>query len=156
MPNEYGKDVFEDYLIRLGAAAKQRHDCKVKFAYLMKALTLMQHVDVSGLPTSTNRFFATLEIEVEGERYQERFELIKPLAAEDIYELRINIREFRWRFRATFFPKQHNGKQFYCFVHPFEKTIGKPDLTNHFRDKTASIRMDLNENPGEFDEYFEE
>lgn len=156
MPNEYGKDVFADYLRKLGAAAKVRHDCKVKFAYLMKAITLMQHVEFSRLPTNTSQFFATLEIEVEGETYEESFELIKPLAAEDIYELRINIEKYNWRLRATFFPQNFNDKDFYCFVFPFEKAAGRKDLTNHFRDKTFSIRHDLRENPEKYVEYFEE
>lgn len=156
LPDEYGTDQFADYLTRLGASAKTSHDDRVKLAYLVKAINYMQYVDFNQLPTgaATDRFFETLEIEVDGVSYTQRFELIKPLHKQDIYELRINIRSFNWRFRATFFPEPYNGGKFHCFVFPFEKFPHLPDPTNHYRDKTFNIHYDVQHNPGKYTSYF--
>lgn len=155
LPNEYGKDEIADYLNATGIAAKMDYEDAVKLAFILKAINLMQYVDFNDLPTATKRFFETLEIEVDGINYRHIFELLKPLRKQDIYELRINMREFNWRFRATFFPHIHtNGDKYYCFVFPFEKFIGFRDPTNYFRDKTFNIRYDVLHNPGVYAVYF--
>lgn len=154
LPDEHGNDEFATYLTQLGTNARTSHDDRVKFAYLLKAIDSMQYVDFSNLPTGTRKFYQVLEIEVDGVTYRQSFELIKPLHRDDIYELRINLRAFNWRFRATFFPNSHSNGEFYCFVFPFEKFLGTPDPTNYYRDRTFNISLDVQHNPNEYVNYF--
>lgn len=154
LPDENGTDLFADYLKNLGVQAKTFHDDKVKLAYLVKAIQFMQYVDFNSLPAATDRFYQVLEIEVEGITYRQSFELIKPLRKQNIYELRINIRKFNWRFRATFFPKLYNSGKFHCMVFPFEKFPWLPDPTDHYRDRTFNIHDDVQHNAGKYTNYF--
>lgn len=154
-PNDYNRDIFAPYLVSLGKKAESEHKYRVQLAYLLKALDYMQYVDFSNLPTGSNRFFHELEITVEGKTYSKSFELIKPLAKENIYELRINIEESEWRFRAIFFPYTYKGVQYYCFIYPFvKKEQVQFDLTNQFRDKAYSIYYNLNQEPSKYVKYF--
>lgn len=120
-PNEYRRDVFTPYLINLGKKAQENHHERVQLTFLLKALDLMQYVDFVDFPDEQNQFYQELEITVDGETYSQSFELIKPLAKENIYELRINLTQYNWRFRGIFFPYNYNGQQFYCFIYPFIK-----------------------------------
>lgn len=156
LPDEHGTDVFAAYLTQLGVSAKISHDERVKLAYIVKAINFMQYVDFSNLPTHTDSFYHTLEIEVDGITYKRSFWLIKALHKPDIYELRLNIPSLgSWRFRATFFPYVHsNSVKYHCFVFPFEKFPHLPDPTNYYRDKTFNILYDVQHNPSDYASYF--
>lgn len=149
-PNDYGTVQFDGYLQNLGNAGKASHDKRVQLAFLVKALDYMQYVEFTALPTTRANapFYATLDINVDGITYSESFELIKPLARENIFELRINLQQFNWRFRGIFFPYSHNTGQFYCFVFPFEKQKQvQANLTDTFRDRASTVYYDLLQSP---------
>lgn len=154
LPDHDGIDRIAEFLKHMGAKAEGSHESKVKIAFILKAIDLMQYVDFSDLPTGEKPFYETIEIEVDEKMYRHTFELIKPLRKEPIFELRLNMREFNWRFRATFFPIGY-GDNYYCFVHPFEKVKGEPDLTNRLRDFTFSIYHAIVHNPDRYRELFE-
>src|SRR5699024_8210765 len=121
-PDDYMRDSFSPYVRALGEKAKDNHEKRVQFTYLLKAMDYMQYVSVENLPINQNgNISTTLEIRVDGKKYSEEFILIKALNRENIFELRINVRKFPWRFRGIFFPYNNREEQYYCFVFPFEK-----------------------------------
>lgn len=153
LPDESGKEQMTDFISSLAQRATQSHEEKVKYQFLMTSLTRLSVIEKSQLPGSNNRFFTTLEIDVDGQNYSKRFELIKDLRKQPIYELRINIREYNWRFRAIFFPKYHGGTLYYCFTFPFLKYPEKLDPTNEMRDRTLRIYQQIKIKP---ENYFDE
>jgi len=155
-PNEYMKDTFSPFLVSLGRKAKNHHDARVQYAYLLKSLDFMQYVDFDDLPEKPDDFISsTLEIEIDGEVYSQDFKLVKSLDKENIYELRINLVQSNWRFRGIFFPYNYNGKKFYCFTFPFEKKKQvQVDLTNRYRDRTYVIYNNLVQSPEKYEKVF--
>ncbi|QQK79218.1 hypothetical protein HUG20_04490 [Salicibibacter cibi] len=155
-PNEYGKDQFSPFLKKLRKESQFDKKADVRFGFLLKALDYMQYVNFNDLPTVADKpFFAQFEIKIGEEIYQQTFELIKPLNKRGIYELRINMKGFNWRFRGIFFPYSYDTRQFYCFIFPFEKTSNVTfNVTDHFRDRAYRILNDLEKNPEKYQEYF--
>lgn len=154
LPDTLGSIRMADYFATLAAAALTNHEDKVKYQFLDLGLRRMALVDMASLPNERHRFFARFQIEVDENSYNKRFELIKHLRKRPIYELRFNIREFNWRFRATFFPVERNGQLYYCFVHPFEKVPHLLDPTDSFRDDTHKIYLDTIQNPQKYHSFF--
>lgn len=150
LPDELGNDQMNDFITALANAATKSHEEKVKYSFLMKALQRLSIVDKSDLPNAEQDFFATLEIDVDDKTYSKSFELIKDLRKQPIYELRINIKEFNWRFRATFFPKFHKNQLYYCFVFPFLKHPGDIDPTDDYRDSTYEIFKKVRISPEQY------
>jgi hypothetical protein len=146
-PNDYMQDSFAPYLTSLGRKAKDHHAARVQYAYLSKALDFMRYV--TDLPNKPGKFISTtLEIEIDGEIYSQEFKLVKPLNKENIFELRINLVQFNWRFRGIFFPYHLGGQRYYCFVFPFEKQQQvRFNLTDTFRDRASYLLNNLMRNP---------
>lgn len=96
-------------------------------------------------------FFGTLVYDDGRERIQE---LVKPLAVQPIYELRIDWNS-NCHFRAIYFPFNLEGQCFYCFTHAFIKTRNY-DKTNEYRDKARKIYERIRKNPNELRELINE
>lgn len=151
LPDESGVEYMTEFMKILASSKKNSHQGRVKFEYLIKALSRLSLIQKKDLPNSMKPFYTTLEIDIDGITYSKSFELIKDLRKMPIYELRINIKEYNWRFRATFFPKYHEGQLYYCFVYPFTKHPDEDDPTDKLRDATYQIFLDTRVNP---DKYF--
>lgn len=147
LPDKTGIYNFDDYYSNLAEMAIQSHDDKVKFQFIFKALKRLRTVDKSALPKSESTPFTfQFDIDVDGVTYSKSLEIVKKLNKSVVYELRINLREFNWRFRATFFPQFYDKQLYYCFVYPFEKIPTEPDPTDYYRDLTHEVYMDTRTN----------
>lgn len=143
IPNENDEDVFATFFSEL--AIKENHESSVKFNFIKRALELLEEIPPDCLPED-NVIFGDFEIIVENKTYVNRLGFLKDLRIPPIYEMRISLRAFNWYFRATFFPKEHEGQMYYCFVYPFEKEPQEGfDPTDYYRDKTFSIYQDIEE-----------
>jgi hypothetical protein len=139
------------YLNNLRALARgNNHAAKVKLGYILESIRVMSLIDLDRLQNVDRiPIYEALAIEIGGIEYTKSAELIKSLDKPNIYELRINIREFNWRFRATFFPAVYKDDLYYCLVYPFEKVQGAAvDPTNGFRDNTYTLYQRVIQNPG--------
>lgn len=153
LPGKDGVEHFADYYTTLAELATQSHNDNVKFQFIRKALKRLRTVEKSELPKRKDEetFNFEFDIDVDGKSYSRELEIIKQLAKDPVYELKIDIDEFNWYFRATFFPQYPNGQLHYCFVHPFVKVPGYDDPTNGYRDLTYDVYIDTRINP---DRYF--
>jgi hypothetical protein len=149
LPDLSGEYRIHDYMSQeLGEFAKAgSHEHTVKLSYLIKGMNFLSFVDRRNLPEREDLFETELEIDIEGKTYSRKFELVKPLRKVPIYELRIDLPEFAWFFRATFFPIYYEQELHYCFVYPFEKYPGHPDPTNDYRDLTYKVLEEVRKNP---------
>lgn len=153
-PDDYMNDSFSPYLAKLGKRAQNSQEKRVQYAYLLKALDFMQYV--VDLPQKPGEFISTtLEMEIDSEIYSQTFKLVKPLNKENIFELRINLSQFNWRFRGIFFPYTYQEQQYYCFVFPFEKQQQvRFNLTDTFRDRASYVLNNLERKPEIYAKYF--
>lgn len=153
LPDKSGVEHFRDYYTNLAELASQSHDENVKLHFIRAVLKRLGTLDRSELPSdNTTPLSFDFEIDVEGKTYTEHLEIVKKLGKSVIYELRVDIPNFNWWFRATFFPKYHQSELYYCIVYPFEKVPGYADPTNHYRDLTHDVYVDTRSNP---DKYFD-
>lgn len=153
LPDESGNEHFKDFYTRLAELGNHSHNEKVKLSFIRAVLSRLGTLDKSELPqNSDTQLSFDFEIEVDGKTYTEHLEIVKKLSKSVIYELRIDIPDFNWWFRATFFPKYHQSELYYCMVYPFEKVPGYEDPTNRYRDLTHEVFVDTRDNP---EKYFE-
>lgn len=151
-PDESGTEHFHDFYVTLAEMATQSHDEKVKYFFLRAVLKRLGTIDKIDLPTDQNALEFEFEIDVDGVSYSRPLKIVKKIGKSVVYEIRIDISDFNWYFRATFFPKYHQGELYYCVVHPFVKVPGYDDPTNTYRDLTHKVYKDCQFNP---DKYFE-
>jgi hypothetical protein len=151
LPDEAGIEHFKDFYSNLAELANESHTDKVKLHFIRVVLKRLRTLDRSDLPKDhTSSLTFDFELEVDGISYTRPLEIIKKLGGNVVYELRIDISDFDWYFRATFFPKYHEGELLYCVVHPFEKVRWLPDPTNGFRDLTHKVYKDNQQNPHKY------
>lgn len=149
IPNEENKDVFANFYSDL--ALKGDHESFVKFNFIKRAFELLEEVPPDKLPEDSV-IFGDFEIIVGNKSYVNRLGFVKDLRILPVYEMRISLKAFNWYFRATFFPKEHKGQMYYCFVYPFEKDpYERFDPTDHYRDKTFSVYQDIEEKQNFFE-----
>lgn len=158
LPGHTGQDFMSDYMHDLAQAANLSHRENIKLNFITAALSLMEVIPQADLPSRNGEpFKQVLTIEVdENTSYSQEFELLKPLARQPIYELRVDLRQYNWYFRATFFPKYIEGQLYYCFVYPFEKIPGQPDPTNYMRDQTYNVFDKVKFHQSDYAHYFNE
>jgi hypothetical protein len=152
LPDKDGVEHFTDYYTNLAESAIQTHQDKVKFHFIKKALKRLELVEKADLPDPRNgeKFTFEFDIDVDGKSYSRELEIVKKLGKAPVYELKVDIDEFNWYFRGTFFPQYFNRQLHYCFVHAFEKVPGYPDPTDGFRDSTHEVYMDTRINPDKY------
>jgi hypothetical protein len=151
LPDQAGIEHFHDFYSNLAELANESHTDKVKLHFIRAVLKRLRTLDRSVLPKDhTTSITADFELEVDGMSYTRPIEIVKKLGKSVIYELRIDIDEFNWYFRATFFPKYHEGDLLYCVVYPFVKIPGFADPTNGFRDLTHEVFKDSQQNPHKY------
>ncbi|MGW6255150.1 MULTISPECIES: hypothetical protein [Bacillati] len=152
LPDESGVEHFVDFYTDLSKQAAEYLEDMVKLEFLRSVLKRLRTLDKKDLPKdSSTELTFNFEVEVDGESYSRPLEIVKKLGKSVVYELRIDISDFNWYFRATFFPKYQGGELYYCFVYPFVKIPGHEDPTDPFRDLTHSVYTDVISNP---DKYF--
>lgn len=144
VPGMDGVDRMLGYLERL--IQQNSHFSRVKYKFIDAAMDLMEGLALEDLPQTPNHRdtkYANFMIEVDEHEYNVRLGFVKALRMPNIYEMRINLRQFNWRFRATFFSKIYDGTVYYCIVDPFEKMIGQKDPTDNCRDHTYDVSQTL-------------
>lgn len=155
LPDEYGVDHLTDFLLILEETAD--HPSKVKYQFIMQAWNLLAYVKKDQLPTAGKPLYESFNISVDGKDYEHRLAYVGYLHKQPIYELRISLEPFNWFFRATFFPAYHEGRLFYCFVFPFEKNPFSPiDPTDHYKEMTYQVLVDLRSNRQKYEPFFSE
>lgn len=151
LPDECGVEHFRKYYTDLSIKANVIHQDKVKLTFIRELLKRLRLLDKGDLPTGTDSISFDFEIDVDGISYTRPLDIVKKLGKSVVYELRIDISNFDWYFRATFFPRYHQDELYYCVVYPFEKVPGEKDPTDEFRDLTHNIFKDTQFCP---DRYF--
>jgi len=150
LPGMDGEFHVHNFITDIGDAAKHgSEEHTLKLAWVLKSMNFLSKVDRNQLP-GEDIFETILDINIDGEIHTRKFELVKALRKVPIYELRIDLPEYVWFFRATFFPYYLDRQLHYCFVYPFEKIPGQPDPTNNYRDLTYQVLEDVRENPAPY------
>ncbi|MCP1495285.1 hypothetical protein J2Y73_005451 [Peribacillus frigoritolerans] len=153
---DQGTDYMTRYLEFLGGAAMHSESENIKLNWLTDGLRKMASVPKNLLPGKGEVLKMDLVNPVDEDNIHTReFDLVKSLGTQPIYELRIDLREYNWCFRATFFPKIVGDQLYYCFVYPFEKVPGYDDPTNGFRDKTYKVFDEVKFHFSDYARYFE-
>ena len=151
LPDEHGVKHFQKYYTELSISASELHEDKVKLVFIRKLLKRLRLLDKRDLPTGIDSISFDFEIDVDGISYTRPLDIVKKLGKSVVYELRIDISDFNWYFRATFFPKYHQDELYYCVVYPFVKVPGEENPTDEFRDLTHNVFEDTRLYP---DKYF--
>lgn len=151
IPDEYGVKHFQKYYEELSISASEIHKENVKLSFIRTLLKRLSTLDKKDLPVDKDKISFDFDIDVDGISYTRPLDIVKKLGKSVVYELRIDISDFNWYFRATFFPKHHDNKLYYCVVYPFVKLPGEEDPTDYFRDLTHDVYKDSQLFP---DKYF--
>jgi hypothetical protein len=156
LPDEFGDILMDKYFEDLGNEGT--HESRVKIQWLVELMDDLAEIPKSALPEMGDKDGLSFDVEfvVDGINYERKVRAVKALGKSPIYELRANIPQLNWRFRATFFPKYKGSQLYYCFVFPFEKVDGEEDhLTDEYKERTYEIYKQVIANFGLFEEYFE-
>lgn len=155
LPDEFGQNLMNIYFEDLGN--ENTHQARVKLQYLVEIMDDLALIPKKALPEIGDKEGLSFEVEfeVDGINYKRKVRAVKALEKSPVYELRVNIPQLSWRFRATFFPKYVGDQLYYCLVFPFEKFDGEEDPTDGYKDRTYRILQELREDFDSFKEHFE-
>ncbi|MGX2962118.1 hypothetical protein JNUCC23_23245 (plasmid) [Peribacillus sp. JNUCC 23] len=151
LPDEFGVEHFGDFYTNLAELANESHIENVQLHFIRAVLKRLRTLDRNDLPQDhTTSLSFDFKLDVDGISYTRPLEIVKKLGKSVVYELRIDIDEFNWYFRATFFPKYHDSQLYHCVVYPFVKIPGESDPTDQFRDLTHDVYKDTQINPEKY------
>jgi len=150
-PAKDGTKQFEDFYTGLAITSLEDTENNVKYQFIKTVLKRLRTIDKENLPKDTSALEFNFEIDIAGVSYNRPLKIVKKLGKGLVYELRIDLQEFNWYFRATFFPMYNESTLYYCVVYPFTKVPGYEDPTDSFRDLTHEVYNACLAKP---DEYF--
>lgn len=151
--DESGINHFEIFYEELSELAKDNHEDKVKLHFLGEVLNRLETLTKNDLPTNRSKKIEfDFELTVDGKLYTRRLEIVKKLGKSVIYEVRIDLKDMDWYFRATFFPKYYKGDLYYCLVRPFVKILNKPetDKTDEYKELTHDVYKDSQQDAAKY------
>ncbi|MED3918619.1 hypothetical protein P4644_02955 [Priestia aryabhattai] len=150
LPDETGVNSVDNFIQDIQQEALSSHEGRVKFQFLRQSLRALSGVRKSDLPRGGNFYSQNLEIEVDGKSYTRPVKLIKDLSKQPVCELRINIIEFDWQARITFFPYPYEGQLYYFLCFSFRKRLDEEDLTDILKLDTYEVYQDVRVNPTKY------
>lgn len=144
--DENNVDMVESFLGNLYKNATNTNDDGLHLKFLTSIFNLLSVQPLTSLINTKTE----LTIKHNGQFRTKRYEVIKSLGLNPIYELRYAF-SGNEHLRLLFFPFEYKEKSLYIFVKCFIKTLTPPvDNTDLMRDLTHNIYMRIKVNPNKY------
>ncbi len=140
--DENEQELVSEFMEQLAEESLHSFEAKMHYLFIQRAFELLSITPLEHLLQSTE-----LTIKIDGQYRTKRYQIVKPLRVEPIYELRYAMNGNE-HLRFTFFPFNYNGSDSYIFVKVFKKTRIPPiNETDKMRDLTFEMFKKVSQEP---------